>query len=61
MMALSGRLSRAGACSWPHQLAHQPMREVLEVMQALAQVRIGLAQHAGAGVGLDPLDCGLGG
>ena len=30
------------------QLAHQPVGEVLEVVQALAQVGVGRAQHAGA-------------
>ena len=44
-----------------HQLAHQAMAEVFEVVQALAQIRIGRAQHARAGVGLHALDGGLGG
>ena len=43
------------------QLAHQPVGEVVEVVQALAQIRVGRAQHARAGVGLDALDRGLGG
>ena len=44
-----------------HQLAHQPVGEVVEIVQALAQIRIGHAQHAGAGVGLHALDGGFGG
>ena len=42
-----------------HQLPHQPMTEILEVVQAIAQVRVGGAQHARAGVGLHALDGGL--
>ena len=41
------------------QLAQQAVGEIVEVVQALAQVGIGLAQHAGAGVGLDALDRGF--
>ena len=44
-----------------HELAHQPIAEVVEVVQPLAQIRIGDAHHAGAGVGLHALDAGLGG
>ena len=44
-----------------HQLAHQPVGEVVEIVQPLAQIRIGDAQHAGAGVGLHALDAGFGG
>ena len=43
------------------ELAHQPVGEVVEVMQPVAQVGIGLAQHAGARIGLDPLDGRFGG
>ena len=43
------------------QLAQQAVGEVVEIVQALAQIGIGLAQHAGAGVGLHALDRGLGG
>ena len=43
------------------QLAQQAVGEVVEIVQALAQIGIGLAQHAGAGVGLDALDRRLGG
>ena len=43
----------------PDQLAHQAMAEVFEVMQAVAQIRIGRAQHARAGVGLHALDGGF--
>ena len=44
---------------WPMQLAHQAVGEVVEIVQALAQIGIGLPQHAGAGVGLHALDRGL--
>ena len=60
-MALSGSCSRGGAWSWPDQLAHQPVGEIVEVVQPLAQIGIGGAQHAGAGVGLHALDAGFGG
>ena len=43
------------------QLAQQAVGEVFEIVQPLAQIGIGLAQHAGAGVGLHALDRGLGG
>ena len=43
------------------ELAHQAIGEIVEVVQALAQKRIGLPQHAGAGVGLHALDRGFGG
>ena len=43
------------------QLAHQAVGEVVEIVQALAQIGVGLPQHAGAGVGLHALDRGLGG
>ena len=42
-----------------HQLPHQAMAEIFEVVQAVAQIRIGRAQHARAGVGLHALDGGL--
>ncbi len=40
---------------------HQPVGELVKIMQALAQIGIGGAQHAGAGVGLHALDRRLGG
>ena len=43
------------------ELAHQPVGEIVEIVQPLAQIRIGDAQHPGAGVGLHALDRGLGG
>ncbi len=43
------------------QLVHQPVGELVEIVQALAQIRVGRAQHARAGVGLHALDRGLGG
>ena len=42
-----------------HQLPHQAMAEILEVVQAVAQIRIGGAQHARAGVGLHAFDGGF--
>ena len=44
-----------------HQLAHQPVGEIVEVVQPVAQIGIGDAQHARAGVRLHALDAGLGG
>ena len=41
------------------QLAQQPVREVFQIVQPLAQIGIGLAQHARAGVGLHALDRGF--
>ena len=41
------------------QLPHQAMAEIFEVMQTIAQIRIGRAQHAGAGVGLHAFDGGF--
>ena len=41
------------------ELAHQAIGEIVEIVQPLAQERIGLAQHAGAGVGLHAFDRGL--
>ena len=43
------------------QLVHQPVRQFVEIVQALAQIGIGRAQHAGAGVRLHALDRGFGG
>ena len=40
---------------------HQPVGEIVEIMQPAAQVGVGDAQHAGPGIGLDALDRGLGG
>ncbi len=37
------------------------MAEVFEIVQAVAQIRIGRAQHARAGVGLHAFDGGFGG
>jgi len=41
------------------QLAQQSVGEVIEIVQALAQIGIGLAQHAGTGVRLHALDRGF--
>jgi hypothetical protein len=43
------------------ELAHQPIGEVVKVVQSLAQERIGLPQHPCAGIRLHALHCGLGG
>ena len=43
------------------QLVHQPVGEFVEVVQALAQIGVGRAQHARAGIRLHALDRGLGG
>ncbi len=55
------QLIACGACSHAHELAHQPVGEIVEIVQPLAQIRIGGAQHARAGVGLHALDAGFGG
>ncbi|MGY4316764.1 hypothetical protein ACVWW1_006091 [Bradyrhizobium sp. JR3.5] len=41
------------------QLPHQAMAEILEIVQAVAQIGIGRAQHARAGVGLHAFDGGF--
>ena len=41
------------------QLAHQAIGKIVEVVQSLAQERVGLPQHPCAGVGLDALDRGF--
>ena len=43
------------------QYPHQPVGEIVEIVQPLAQIRVGGAQHARAGVGLHALDAGFGG
>ena len=60
-MAFSGRLLARRRVIPAEQLAHQPVGEIVEVVQALAQIGIGRAQHARAGVGLHALDRGFGG
>ena len=42
------------------ELVHQPVGEIVEVVQPVAQVRVGDAQHPRARIGLDALDRGLG-
>ena len=44
-----------------HQLAQEAVRDIVEIVQALADQTVGRAQQAGAIVGLDALDGGLGG
>ena len=58
-MALVRQLLAARRVILSHQHAHQPVGEVVEVVQAVAQIMIGGAQHAGAGVGLHALDAGF--
>ena len=60
-MAFSGRLLARRRVVLAEQLAHQPVGEIVEIVQALAQIGIGRAQHARAGVRLHALDRGLGG
>ena len=56
-----GQLLARDAVGLAHQRAQQAVGEIVEIVQPLAQIGIGLAQHLGAGVGLDALDGGLGG
>ena len=42
-----------------HQLPHQAVGEIVEIVQPLAQIGVGLPQHARAGVGLHALDARL--
>jgi hypothetical protein len=57
---LSGSCSRE-ARGRARPAAHQAAGEIVEIVQPLAQIWIGLAQHAGAVVGLHALDRGFGG
>ena len=59
--AFSGRSSRARRVILAQQLVHQAVGEIVEIVQPLAQIRIGGAQHARAGIRLHALDRGLGG
>ena len=59
MMAFSGSCSRSTTRSRPDEPVQQAVGEIVEIVQALAQVGVGLAQHAGAVVGLHPLHGGL--
>jgi hypothetical protein len=60
MMALSGSSVAASATkSCPDQLMQQAVGEIVEIVQPLAQIRVGLAQHPRAGVVLHALDGGL--
>ena len=58
-MAFSGQALAAGRVVLAEELVHQAVGEVVEVVQALAQIGVGGAQHARAGVGLHALDGGL--
>ena len=58
-MAFSGSCSRARRVILAHQHAHQPVGEIVEVVQALAQIGIGGAQHARARIGLHAFDAGF--
>ena len=42
-----------------HQHAHQPVGEIIKVVQAVAQIMIGGAQHARARIGLHAFDAGF--
>ena len=61
MMAFSGSGRAAADHVAADEAVQQAVGEIVEIVQALAQVRVGLAQHPGAVVGLHPLDGGLGG
>jgi hypothetical protein len=41
------------------QLAHQPIGQIVEIVQALAEIGVGLPQHARAGIRLHALDGGF--
>ncbi len=43
----------------PGELPHQPVGEIVEIVQPFPQIGVGLAQHAGTRVGLHALDRGL--
>ncbi len=43
----------------PHQHAHQPVGEIIKVVQAVAQIMIGGTQHARARIRLHAFDAGL--
>ncbi len=59
MMALSGSEAALDDHVPPDEAVQQAVRQVVEVVQAVAQVGVGLAHHPGAVVRLDALDRGL--
>ena len=54
-----GQLLARGRVILSDQLPHQAIAEIFEVVQAVAQIGIGGAQHAGTGIGLHALDGGF--
>ena len=60
-MALSGSASARAHDLAPDQPMQQAVREIVEIVEPLAQIRIGLPEDAGAIVALHALDRGLGG
>ena len=61
MIASRGSSCRRRSLRLVHQHAQQPVGEIVEIVQPLAQKRIGLALQAGARVALHLLDRRLGG
>ena len=61
MIALSGRSSCAVDEALAGELMQQPVGEIVEIVQPLAQIGLGLALQFGAGVVLHALDRGFGG
>ena len=59
MIASRGRSCRPGPCGLFDEHPEQPVGEVVEIVQPLAQERVGLALQAGAGVALHLLDGGF--
>ena len=60
-MAFSGNCSLRRRVILPHQDAHQPVGEIVKIVQAVAQIMIGGSQHARTRVRLHAFDAGLGG
>lgn len=59
MIAFSGHALAVGDIALTGELVQQPIGDVVEIMQPVAQIGVGLALHARAGVVLDALDGGL--
>ena len=60
-MAFSGKRARQQGQALARQLMQQPIGEIVEIVQPVAQIRIGLALQLGARIVLDALDRRLGG
>ena len=56
MIALSGSSSLRGHEVAAGKLVEQPVGEIVEIVQAFAQIRVGLALQPGAGIALHPLN-----